>query len=220
MLLQRITKPLAWAQLVISVVIISTVIYGHLKFHDTWAENGPFLESTRASLQHAKQSLAQANDTLPGISSGLPTIGFALRNANVALTKTADVMENLSSSMRFSAPTSIEMQGIRPIIVMTRPLETNANDVKAQASVIRDIGSSLQNSANAFQMMPSVLTEVGETMVATQDAITQLEPMLGQIEVLMNWGSLIALLIATWGFMNSLTTLALAHRESIAADAD
>ena len=220
MLLQRITKPLAWAQLVVSAGIIATVIYGQLNFHDTWAANGPFLESTRASLQHAKQSLAQANDTLPGISSGLPTIGFALRNANVALTKTADVMENLSSSMRFSAPTSIEMQGIRPIIVMTRPLETNANDVKAQASVIRDIGSSLQNSANAFQMMPSVLTEVGETMVATQDAITQLEPMLGQIEVLMNWGSLIALLIATWGFMNSLTTLALAHRESIAADAD
>lgn len=220
MLLQRITKPLAWAQLVISVVIISTVIYGHLKFHDTWAANGPFLESTRASLQHAKQSLAQANDTLPGISSGLPTIAFALRNANDALTKTADVMENLSSSMRFSAPTSIEMQGIRPIIVMTRPLETSANDVKAQASVIRTISSSVQNSEKAVQMMPSVLTEVGETMVASQAAITQIEPMLGQIEAMVNWGSLIALLIATWSLMNSLTTLALAHRESIAADLD
>lgn len=211
MLLQRITKPLAWVQLVVSVGIIAAVVYGHLKFHDTWAENGPFLESTRTSLQHAKQSLVQANNTLPGINSSLPALASALRNANVAVIKTADVMDSLSNNMRFAAPTGIEMQGIKPLIVMTRPLEPSANDVKVQATVFRSIGNTLESSINSIQMMPSVLSELSKTMTASQAAITQLEPMIGQIEILVNWGSLIALLIAIWCLLNSLSTLALVY---------
>lgn len=211
MLLRRITKPIAWTQLIVSVGIIATVILGQLKFHDTLAANSPLLESTKSSLQHAQQSLAQANKTLPGIKEGVPTLEAALRTVNVALMTTADVMDKLSNNMKFSAPTSIEMQGIKPVIVMTRPLEPSANDVKAQANVIRATGISLQNTADSVHTLPAVLSEIGETMAASQAAIGQLEPMIGQIMILMNWGSLIALLIATWCFINSLSTLALAH---------
>ena len=220
MLLRRITKPLAWTQLIVSVGIISTVILGQLKFHDTLAANSPLLESTKSSLQHAQQSLAQANKTLPGIKEGVPTLEAALRTVNVALMTTADVMDKLSNNMRFSAPTSIEMQGIKPVFVMTRPLEPSANDFKAQANVIRATGISLQNTADSVHTLPAVLSEIGETMAASQAAIGQLEPMIGQLETLMNWGSLIALLIATWSLMNSLTTLALAHRKPIPTDSN
>lgn len=211
MFLRRITKPLAWTQLIVSMGIIATVIYGQLKLHDTWAANGPFIETTRSSLQNAKQSLDQAHRSLAVINSELPSYATALQGANGTLLRTAAVMENISTAMRFSAPTSIEMQGIRPLIVMGKPLEQSANEVKAQATEIRQIATGLQSAEKSIQATPSLLTDVGKTMVSSQAAITQLEPMLGQIEVLMNWGSLIALLIAMWCLLNSLSTLAMAH---------
>lgn len=214
MLLQRITKPLAWAQLVISVVIISTVIYGHLKFHDTWAANSPFLESTRASLTNAKQSLGQANNSLSIISTELPAYVAALQGANNMLLKAPPVMEGIAEGMRFSIPSSIEMQGMKPYFVMKRPLEQSANELKDQAADIRQFANGLHSAQKTIQTMPSLLAEVSETMVSSQAAITQLEPMIGQIEILVNWGSLITLLIAIWCLMNSLTTLALMHNRS------
>lgn len=214
MLLRRITKPLAWTQLIVSVGIIATVIYGQLKFQDTWAANSPFLESTRSSLQNAQQSLGQADQSLSVIKGELPAYVEALQSANNNLLKAPPILEGISERMRFSVPTSIEMQGIKPLVVMTRPLEPSANEVKNWATDIRQVANGLQSAQKSIQTMPSLLSNVGKTMVSSQAAITQLEPMLGQIEVLMNWGSLIALLIATWCLMNSLTTLALAHNRS------
>ena len=211
MLLQRITKPLAWAQLVVSVGIIAAVLFGHLKFHDTWAANSPFLESTRASLQNAKQSLDQANKGITVINSELNSYTTALQGANGTLLRTAIVMENISAAMRFSVPTGVEMQGVRPLVVMGRPLEQNANEVKSQAADIRQIANGLQSAEKSMQAMPYFLTDVGKTMVSSQAAISQFEPMIGQIELLMNWGSFIALLIAIWCLMNSISTLALVH---------
>lgn len=211
MLLQRITKPLAWTQLIVSVGIITTVIYGHLKFHDTWTANSPFIESTRSSLQNAQQSLSQANQSLSVIKFELPAYFAALQGANNMLLKVPPIMEDISERMRFSVPTSIELQGIKPLAVMSRPLEPSANAIKARATDIRQVVNGLESAQKSLQTMPALLTEVGETMASSQAAIAQFEPMIGQIETLLNWGSLIALLIATWCLMNSLTTLALAH---------
>ena len=218
MFLQRITKPLAWTQLIVSVGIIATVAYGQLNFRVTWAANGPFIESTRSSLQNAKQSLEQANKSLSTINAELPSYSAALQGAIATLLRTASAIENISTSMRFSAPTSIEMQGIKPIIVMTRPLEPSANELQAQATEIRQMVNGLQSAEKSIQTAPSLLADIGKTMVSTQTAITQIEPMIGQIEILMNWGSLIALLIAVWCLLNSLSILSLAHSTPIATN--
>lgn len=218
MLLQRISKPLAWAQLVVSVGIIAAVVYGHLKFHDAWATNSPFIESTRISLQNANQSLDQANRSLTVIRNELHSYETALQGANGTLLKTAIVIENISDAMRFSVPTGVEMQGVKPLVVMGRPLEPNANEMKSRATDIRQIANGLQSAEKSIQEMPSLLTDLSKTMIASQAAITQFEPMVGQIEALMNWGSLIALLIALWCFVNSLTTIALAHGKQITTD--
>lgn len=216
MLLQRLTKPLAWTQLIVSAGIIATVISGHLKFHDTWVANSPFLESTRSSLQNAKQSLERANESLATVNEELPSYRTALQGANATLLRTATVFEHISTAMEFSVPTSIEMQGLKPIIVRSRPLEQGAIELRAQAAEIRQVSNGLQSAEKSIQSTPTLLTDIGKTMASSQAAITQLEPMIGQIEVLMNWGSLIALLIATWCFLNSLSTLALAFSNTTA----
>ncbi len=218
MFLQRISKPLAWTQLIVSVGVIATVIYGQINFYDTWEANGPFIESTRSSLRNAKQSLEQANQSITFIHDELPSYRTALQGANATLLRTATVIENISAAMRFSAPTSIEMQGIKPIVVMSRPLEPSANELKAQATEIRQVANGLQSAEKSIQTMPTLLTDIGKTMASSQAAITQLEPMIGQIEVLMNWGSLIALLIAIWCFLNSLSTLAMVHNKPTATN--
>lgn len=214
MLLQRITKPLAWTQLIVSVVIIATVIYGQLKLHDTWAANSPFLESTRASLQHAKQSLNEASHSLASIKSDLPGYADGIKSTNAVVMRLPPLMENLSERMGFSVPVSVEMQGVKPILIMAKPMEPIASGVRNLATDIRQVGSTLQNTGKSIQTMPAVLSEVIETMASSQAAITQFEPMIGQIEILVNWGSLIALLIAIWCLMNSLSTLALAHSKA------
>ena len=162
-------------------------------------------------MQNAKQSLDQANKGITVINSELNSYTTALQGANGTLLRTAIVMENISAAMRFSVPTGVEMQGVRPLVVMGRPLEQNANEVKSQAADIRQIANGLQSAEKSMQAMPYFLTDVGKTMVSSQAAISQFEPMIGQIELLMNWGSFIALLIAIWCLMNSISTLALVH---------
>lgn len=201
---------LAWIQLITSVAVMVVLMLGYFSF-STQSGNGQnqMVVSASESLSHAKKSIDQTTKTLGTIKTQIPTYVSSLQNTQLILDQAALISYGMAKNLNFQAPTSIEMQGIKPIIVMSRPLATNASNIQAMGDQITAVSTGLKNAQSTVADLPILLEEVQQTLNSTQGVIEGLEPIINRLELAVNWGTAIAFMFAIWCFLNSLTTLTL-----------
>ena len=137
----------------------------------------------------------------------------------------------------FSAPTSIQMDGLRPVIVTSIPLETYAKQLKAGAQGIREIGASIPSAvAYGSKQVVAVSTTTNQLLAQLDDSEKLLARLQGndlpkalkemkstsenirtisqQVSLAGNVGGVLfifGLLLACWCFLNSLSILLLTN---------
>ena len=257
-------RALAWLQLALSVALLACVAWAYAQFGMSLGQS---LRSAAATMVSTARVIAmtaetvQANDKLLDDAQALMKStrqlveelrGTALNNAALApkyaegmqgvaglLGSAANSFASLGDGLMFSVPTKVELDGIRPIVVMTRPLEPQgtamkrtASDLKASAVALQTLSTSIardgQNMAKAIVDTSSKaikLLDGSEMMVnriRSQDlpsavaelrgAAEQLDSLSSQLDMadnLPDWLLAAGLLLAVWCFLNSLGQLRL-----------
>ena len=197
-------------------------------------QTGKMLVSTRALLQELQVAAENQAKIVPQYAEGM-------RAASVVSGKLGGTLQSIGEGLLFSVPTSIELDGMKPVVKMSRPLEKQAQDLKTQAQDIKAVSQSLldisvtmgrdgKNLSAAFittsQDALKVVDEAERTLgrLNTQDLPKALEDLrttsenlraIGEkVDIASDIGKVllaVGLLLAVWCALNSVSTLMLAN---------
>jgi hypothetical protein len=197
-------------------------------------QTGKLLVSTRALLVELRVSAENQAKTLPQSAEGM-------RAASDVSRKLGSTLQSLSDGLLFSVPTSIEMNGMKPVVKMSRPLEkdaqffkTLAQDIKTASQTLLDISVTMgrdgKNLSAAFittsQDALRVLDEAERILgrLNTQDLPKALQDLRAtsenlraiseKVDIASDIGKVllaVGLLLALWCALNSVSTLMLAN---------
>ena len=200
-------------------------------------QTGKMLVSTRALLQQLQVAAENQAKIVPQYAEGM-------RAASVVSGKLGGTLQSIGEGLLFSVPTSIELDGMKPVVKMSRPLEKQAQDLKTQAQGIKAVSQSLldisvtmgrdgKNLSAAFvttsQDALKVVDEAERTLgrLNTQDLPKALEDLRTTSENLRAIGEkvdiasgigkgflVVGLLLTLWCALNSVSTLMLANAQS------
>ena len=99
-------------------------------------QTGKLLGSTRLLLEQLQVAAQNQAKMAPQYAQGM-------RAASQVSAKLGGTLQSISEGLQFSVPTSIEMNGVKPVVKMSRPLEQQAQNLKTQAQDIKAISQSL-----------------------------------------------------------------------------
>lgn len=255
-------KALIWPQLVFSLLLGVTTVWGYVSYKSAL---GPFTQSfsqaivstadvightaetvqakqsvvdnTMAMLISIRKLIEELRTSARSQATLAPKYAEGLRSASGLLGTSGDVFSGLGDSLMFSAPTSIEMQGVRPIVVMTKPLEGTGKKIKESGKQLKSLGEGLlgvsttlakdgQNLSTAFADTSTqaikLLDDTEKTLATLKGlefpkaladlkvAADNLRKVGGQVDLASNMGLALlfaGLLLSGWCFMNSLSLL-------------
>ena len=261
---------LAYAQLAFSALLAVSIIVGYVEFRATVGQFSQSLAATIVSTANVigqtaetvqtKQSLF--DDALATLASSrkvieelrgsaqnqttyAPKYAEGFRVTSEILARTGDAYSRLGDSLMFSMPTSIQLEGIKPVFVMSKPLEKNGQSMKADAQNLKTLGGSLQaissslasdsknlstaitdTSDNAIKLLnetEKVLTSLKsqnlpQAIAELKSASENLHSASRQVNLTGKLGLALlvaGLLLSAWCFLNSLTVLHLAKNQSV-----
>ena len=260
---------LAYAQLAFSALLAVSIIVGYVEFRTTVGQFSQSLAATIVSTANVigqtaetiqtKQSLF--DDALATLSSSrkaieelrvsaqnqitsAPQYAEGFRITSDILSRTGDAYSRLGDSLMFSMPTSIQLDGIKPVFVMSKPLEKNGQSMKAEAQDIKSLGGSLRaissllanDSKNLSASITDtsnkaikLLDETEKTLISLKSqnlpqaiaelrsASENLHSASRQVNLTGNLGLVLlvaGLLLSGWCFLNSLSVLNLVNSQS------
>lgn len=255
-------RTVAWFQLAVSVALAASVIWTYTAYRPVL---GQFLDRAAVSIVSTTKVIAltaetvQANDILLGDTQALLKStrqlieefrATALNNASLApkyaegmqaiaslLGSAANSFSAIGDGLMFSVPTRVELDGIRPSFLLTRPLETQATAMKRSATDINAIATSLQALATSMakdgQNMAKAIVDTSTQAIkllddservlkgirsqALPNAVAELRSAADQVASVSSGISMagnlplallaVGLLLAGWSFLNSLSVL-------------
>lgn len=258
---------LAWLQLVFSALLATTAIWGYVEYRATL---GQFTQSVATAIVTTANVISQTaetvqtkqiilDDTLEMLISSrnliealktsaqnqsalAPKYVDGIRGVSSLIITAGNALSSMGDGLMFAAPTSIQMEGIRPIIVMTRPLEKTGQSIKATALDLKATGDSVlaastslvkdaQNISAAFidtsdhtikilddtekTLAVLKLQELPKAVSELKAASDNLRTVSTQVDIAGNIGVILliaGLLLACWCFLNSLSLLYLLNR--------
>ncbi len=261
---------LAYTQLAFSALLAVSAIFVYVEFRATLGQFSQSLAATIVSTANVigqtaetvqtKQSLF--DDALATLVSSrkvieelrvsaqnqttyAPKYAAGLRVTSEILSGTGDAYSRLGDSLMFSMPTSIQLEGIKPVFVMSKPLEKSGQSIKADAQNLKSLGGSLQaiastlaNDSNNLSTAITdtsnnaikLLNETEKTLISLKSqnlpqAISELKSASEnlhsasrQVNLAGNFGMVLlvaGLLLSGWCFLNSLSVLYLTKNQSL-----
>ena len=261
---------LAYAQLAFSALLAVSIIFGYVEFRATL---GQFSKSLAATIVSTANVIGQTAETIQTKQSlfddalatlvssrkvieelrvsaqnqrtNAPKYAAGLRATSEIFSGTGDTYSRLGDSLMFSIPTGIQLEGVKPVFVMSKPLEKlvplikeNAQNLKTIGGSLQAISSSLENdsknlstaitdtSNNAIKLLNE--TEKSLTSLKNQNlpqavselknASENLHSASRQVNFAGNLGLVLlmaGLFLSGWCFMNSLSILYLTKNQPI-----
>lgn len=164
----QVARFLATFQLIFSVLIAATIVYGYVAYRSSFGQFTQALASSISSVSNVvgitaetietKQSLITSTKQALVASRALvkelnaaalnqtrqaPQLADSIRSASMLTTRLGDTLSSVGDGLMFLVPTGLEMNGLRPIVVMTRPLKSQGQLLLTDARDIKTVGSGL-----------------------------------------------------------------------------
>lgn len=164
----KLVAAFAWLQLFISIALAVTVIWGYTTYR---ASLGQFTQSVAASIMAVSNVVGRTAETIEAKQSLLDQTGKTLlatrnlikelqvvaenqakiapqyaesfRGAAGTVGRLSGIFQSLGDGMMVAIPTGIEWRGLKPIVLWSRPLETQAQAFKIEAQNIRAVSEGL-----------------------------------------------------------------------------
>lgn len=262
----RLFALLAWLQLIASLFLAATIVWGYLTYQSSVsqfihsiadsvgavsnvvARTAETVEARRDLINQSAQMLDETRKLINELRNAAviqaqlaPQYAGGLQSAASVTWKLSGLLQQMSNAMMFSAPSDIRMDGMKPVVVMTRPMEAQAQQANAIAQDIKNIGTSMTSIATTISrdgqnlsvaviatsdQALKVIAEAEKTLgrINTEDlpkALAELRStshnlkiVSAQVGTVGNIGVVIlvaGLLLAGWCFLNSLGSLTLAR---------
>jgi len=260
---------LAYAQLAFSTLFAATAIFGYVAFRTTL---GQFTRSLAATIVSTANVIGQTAETVQTKQSlfddalatlvssrkvieelrvsaqnqttSAPKYAEGLRVTSEILTGTGDAYSKLGDGLMFSMPTSIQLEGIKPVLVMSKPLEKTGQSMKADAQSLKVLAGSLlavsTSLAKDSKNLTSAITDTSDNAIKllneTEKTLTSLRSLnmpqaiaemksasenlhsaSRQVNLAGHFGLVLliaGLLLSGWCFLNSLSVLHLTRSQS------
>jgi hypothetical protein len=263
----KIFVVLAWMQIFLSLSLAGVLILGYVSFQSS---TGKLIHSIATSIGAVSNVVIRTAETVETRTELLEQSGQMLvvtrkqlqelqaivkNNAALApqmaasLRSTSQLANRLGTSLasfgdtlaQISVPTAVQMDGLRPVIVMSRPLALRGEELRKDGKNILEVGNGLAaasdsvardtvNASNSFvastEQALKVLVEVENTLarVKSQDlpkAVSDLKftaenlrNISEQVDLFGNVGIILligGLILSAWCFLHSLNALVLAR---------
>lgn len=259
---RKFAEVLVWLQLVFSALLAATVIFGYARYHTTLGEatrslstvvvstanlvaqtaeavqtKQALLDNSISTLTSSRKLIQEIRKAAQNQSMLLPKYAAGLESASGVLSKTGETFSALGTNLNFSMPTSVQMDGLRPVWVYTRPLAQIAQNISSNAQQLKSLGESLRAVSSTVaadgQNVSAAVLETSAHAIATLDetekalatlkaqdlprAVTDLKAaaenlrrISTQVDIAGNIGLVFlvaGLLLAGWCFLNSLSVL-------------
>jgi len=164
----RSVRIFGWIQLVLSLFLAASIVWSYVTFRSSV---GDFMQSMSHSILSASNVITKIAETIKArqllvddmtktlkatrvlvselqtsaISQGklLPQYSGNLKYAATLSAELATGVSNLGAGMMFSVPTKVTMEGVKPILVWTRPLAQQGVALREHAKQIRKFSDSL-----------------------------------------------------------------------------
>lgn len=262
----RLFAFLAWLQLIASLFLAATIVWGYLTYQSSLgqffhsiadsvgavsnvvARTAETVEARRDLINQSAQMLVETRKLINELRNAAanqaqlaPQYAGGLRSAASVTGKLSSLVNNMSNGMMFSAPTGIQWDGWKPVVIMTSPMQPQAIEAKQIAQDINSISVSMTNIATTIShdgqnlsgaviattdQALQVISEAEKTLgrINTEDlpkALAELKStshnlkiVSAQVGTVSNIGVVLlvaGLLLAVWCFLNSLGSLTLAR---------
>lgn len=257
---------LAWLQLFASLFFSATIVWGYLTYQSSLgqffhsiadsvsavsnvvARTAETVETRRELINQSAQMLVETRKLINEFRNAAenqaklaPQHVAGLLSAATVTEKLSGLVQKMSDGMMFSAPSDIRWEGIRPVVIMTRPMEAQAKEANAIAQDIKSISASMTGIAATIShdgqnlsaaviatsgQALQVISEAEKTLVRinTEDLPKALDELKStshnlklvsaQVDTVSDVGVVLlaaGLLLAVWCFLNSLGSLTLAR---------
>ncbi len=266
---QKIFKAVAWLQLACSLFLAAAVIWAYTEYRPITGEflratsaailstskvvtltaetihgnemlledTQKLLKSTRTLIQEFRTSATSNAALVPQYAEGMRSVANLLGNAGHSFS-------SIGEGLMFSVPTRIEMDGIRPSLVMSRPLENQATTLKRSAMDLKTSATSIQALATTIEkdgqnLLKATVETSNQAIKIMEDsegvlkqlrsqalpnAVDELKATSGQLASISSNIDLaekvplalliIGLILSGWCFLNSLSVLHLQSMQS------
>lgn len=271
---KNVVRALACTQLVFSALLAATVIWGYVSSRtalgqfaesvataivstanvighvaETVQAKQSMIDNTMEMLVSSRKLIAELQTSAQNQSALTPQYAEGVRGVANVINTLGNAVSSIGDRLMFSTP-SIQMEGIRPVVVMTKHMEPQALAVKATAQDLKMVGngflvaasslvkdtqnisaSFIDTSSHAIKLLDD--TEKTLTVLQGQEfpmAVAQLKvasdnlrTVGSQVDLAGNIGLVLlfaGLLLAGWCFLNSLSVLFLLESHSTGSTRD
>lgn len=270
MLLNKQTiQILARLQLIVSIVLATAIVIGYVTYRaslgqvigslsasviaisktveitaDTIASREQLLESTKQTLMQTRSAIKSFSNLAQSQAKQSPQLAREIHAASAVASRLGETLNSIADGLMFSVPTDIQFEGVKPVLIMSRPLAPRAKKLKLDAHNIQTVSDGLLRTSNTIEKEGQGLgTEFGQLSEQTLKLLEETEKTLDgmqkrelptavremraaaeqlrivskEVDGAGKIGILlfaVGLLLASWIFLNSLGQLALANQIS------
>ena len=106
----------------------------------TLGSKNELIDSTRQTIAQTRIAINEVSAAISGQTAQVSKRAEELRAASLLISRTSEALNSLADGLiSFTAPMGIEFEGVKPLVVMKRPLETSGKNLKPIAQEIRTI---------------------------------------------------------------------------------
>ncbi|MDD2743970.1 MAG: hypothetical protein PHV02_17015 [Rhodocyclaceae bacterium] len=173
---RKFVRPLAWIQIVFSVLLGATVVWGYVGYQ---ASLGQFTRSLAAAIVSTANVLSETGEAMQakenmldnslGIivssrelidalkasaqnqSTLVPKYTEGIQGASGILGRAGSLFFMFGDNLKFSVPTDVVMKGFLPDFVWTKPLEKTALEIQANAQQLTSLSTSLREVSSSLE---------------------------------------------------------------------
>lgn len=154
-----------WLQMLLSLLLAGTILVGYTVLRTPFAiaidalsnsifsvsnvieatagtlgSRNELIDSTRQTMAQTRVAIKEVSAAISGQTAQASKRAEELQAASSLISRTSEALNSLADGLiAFTAPMGIEFEGVKPLVVMKRPLETSGKNLKPIAQEIRTI---------------------------------------------------------------------------------
>jgi hypothetical protein len=259
---KRTMRALAWLQITLSIFLAVTIIWVYVEYRrplsqlldsgtavivstaevisqtaESVQKNEIILDDTLKLLISSRTLIEEIRTSTQNQKSYASKYADGVRGASNLLIAAGNSVSTIGDSLMLSFPTRFEMDGIRPIVIMTKPFEKHGKSMKSTALELKAMGESgmaistsltkdaenvgaaiIESSNHAINLFDTIKITLGQlkghdlpkAVSELRLASDELRRVSSQIQIYKNIGVVLlaaGLLFAAWCFLNSISLL-------------
>lgn len=117
---------------------------------ETIASKDLLIQSTKQTLVATSFAIQNFQNSFQNLSKNTPQLANEIRAASVITSRLGETLNSISNGLMFSTPTDIKFVGVKPVLIISRPLASYGDKLKLDAQNIQAISNGLRRISDSI----------------------------------------------------------------------